>query len=250
MGFFDSIGSIGGGLMGGIAGLPAGLFGAVGGGLMGGRVGQGLQNAAGLGPSQPGPDYSGMSPYPTYVGMEPDQMSLASQFSGANQPLDKFAGESLRNGPSQGTQFALQQNRLGANASRDQARGMAAGMGKDAQAQLAMRGGLGAGASERIGKYSTNVGMDAAQGADANAGANRSNLLIADEGARNGNLAQAAGLVGGQQAQRYGMASQDLARKQGEFDRRNQFNMGLYNTNMAAWGAGKQADATANSGKK
>ncbi len=74
--------------------------------------------------------------------------------------------------------------------------------------------------------------------------------MIADEAARTGNLAQAGNMVGQDRMQKYGMAAGDMARKQGEYDRRNQYNLSNYNTYMGAWGAGKQADATAKSGKK
>lgn len=206
----------------------------------------------GGGDDEGGNPYAGMAQYPTYVGMDTNDPSfhLASQFGGQNAPLDKFSSESMRSGLAPSTQFALQQNTLGANAGRDQARKMAQGMGQDASAKLSMQGGLGAGAQERIGKYSTNVGMEGANQVDANAGANRGNLLIADEAARNGNLQSAAGLNMNDRNARYSMQAQDADRLQGELGRRNAFNMGGYQSQMAAWGAGKTADATAKSGKK
>ncbi len=112
----------------------------------------GLDKLGIFGDSSPdqGNPYGGMAPYPTYVGMEPDQTQISGQFMGANAPLNKFAAESMRTGPSAGTQFALNQNRIGANASRGQAVAMAQGGAKNAAADLSMRGGLGAGANERI----------------------------------------------------------------------------------------------------
>ncbi len=191
--------------------------------------------------------YSGMAAYPSYVGM--DQQNLAGMFSGPNAPLNKFTQESMRNGPSEISKFALKQNAMGATAGRDQARRLASGMAQDQQARLSMKGGLGAGAGERINKYSTNVGMDAANAVDANAGGNRANILVADEGARVGNLGQAANLQQGQTAFKYGMANDDANRRQQELNRQNAFNMNNYNTQMQAWGAGKQAAATAQSGQ-
>ncbi len=188
--------------------------------------------------------------YPTYVGMDPNQMALAPGFNGPNAPLDRFSQESMRNGPSAGTQFALNQNRIGANNARDQARKMSMGMGKDAQARLSMQGGLGAGSAERIQKNANNQALDFSNAADANASGNRSNLLIADEGARIGNLEAAGKGVQAQNAQRYDMAANDLQRQQNEYNRRNAYNMGIYNTQMSAWGAGNQANATADSSKK
>lgn len=255
MSFFGDIGkgfgAIGGGLAGAVAGFPGMI---IGGGrnskLMGG-IGNMTGRFAGIGGDDGGDPYGGMpGGYPSYVGMEPNSLELSGQFSGPNDPLNKFAQESMRNEPARGTQFALQQNRLGVTEGRDQARRMASGMGKDASANLAMHGGLGAGAAERIGKYSTNIGMEAAQAADAQGSQNRAGLLLADEAARTGGLAQAAGLVQGANQMKYNMAAGDIARKQAELDRRNAYGMNLYNTNMQTWAAGKQADATAKSGKK
>lgn len=193
--------------------------------------------------------YSGMpNQYPTYVGFEPSELDISGQFGGPNAPLNKFANESMRTGLSPTTSMALQENQRGANFGRDQARRMASGMAKNAEASLAMTGGLNAGARERIGKYSTDVGMDAAQAADAAAGKNRANLLISDEAARTGNLAQASGLVTNDRQQKYNFRAGDLERQQKELDRRNLYNMNLYNQNMQAWASGKQADATAKSG--
>ena len=252
MSFFDDInpfkaaGTVAGGIAGNVAGFPGMILG----GLAGNRVGGGVGSMLGFG-NGGGNAYGGMpGGYPAYVGMEPGDLAISGRFGGPNAPLDKFARESLRNDLAPGTRLALQMNTEGANTSRDQARRLASGMGKDAQAQLSMKGGLGAGAAERINKYSTNVGMDAAQAADAAAGGNRANLMIADESARNGNLAQAAGLVGQDSMNKYNMASGDLKRQQEELARRNAYNMNFYNQQMAGWAAGKQADATANSGKK
>lgn len=244
---FKTAGTIAGGIAGGVAGLPGMVFGGKKAGSVGGLV-DGAMGFGGGGGSQD--YYSGMPNYPTYTGMEPGSFELSGQFMGPNAPQNKFINESMRNGPSDMTKFALQQNAQGAVAGRDQARKMASGMAQDQQAQLSMKGGLGAGAAERIQKYSTNVGMDGANIVDANAGKNRANLLVADDAARMGNLQSAAGMFGDQQKMGYDMRAGDLTRKQGEYDRRNLFNSNLYNQQMAGWAAGKQANATANSGGK
>lgn len=199
--------------------------------------------------SDPDP-YGGMAQYPTYVGMDPSQLNISQRFMGPNDPMNKFAQESMRNGLSAGTQFALKQNQIGANNARDQASRMAQGGAADARAQLSMKGGLGAGANAMIGKGATNSALSLANAADANASGNRSNMLIADEAARTGNLQAASGMIQGQQKMGYDMQAGDLARQQAELDRQNAFKMGGYQSQMAAWGAGKQANATAHSGGK
>jgi hypothetical protein len=195
--------------------------------------------------------YGGMpngGAYPTYIGMDPNSLSAAP--GGNNMAMDKFTQESMRNGVSPGTQFALQENTLAANRGRDDARKMAGGMAKDATASLAMHNGLGGGQGERINKYAMNVGMDNAQKADAAAAGNRANLLVADESQRSGDLKSAAGMGQQQEMNNYNMKAGDLDRMQKELALRNQYQMGGYQAQMGAWAAGKQANATQSSGKK
>jgi hypothetical protein len=213
---------------------PIGIFN--GGGPLGGGGGGG------------GDPYSGQIPYPTYIGMDPAGLQINNNFR--NAPMQKFQTEAMRSGPSAGTQFALKQNAFGANRGRDQARRAAGGMAENAEAALSMKGGLGAGAKERIQQYATDVGMEGMNAADANASGSRANLLVADEAARVGQLGQASNMQAGQNAFDYNLQAQNLGRQQGEYDRRNMFNMNNYNERMRAWAAGKQAQATADSGKK
>jgi hypothetical protein len=223
-----------GGIAGGMAGLPAGLFGIAGGSLLGSNIGGMVLPGSGGGGGNP---YGGMPGYPTYIGMEPDATAV-----NPGAAMTRFEADSMRNGPSQMTQLALQKNAEGANAARAGARKMAAGTAADAMSNLSMTGGLNAGAAERIQKNATNQALDFSNAADANAGANRAGLFAADEGARTANLGQAANA-------RTALDVGNVQRKQGEFDRRNLYNMNAYNQAMGGWAAGKQADATANSGK-
>lgn len=235
MGFFDDVGKIGGG-----------LFGGVWGGLAGSAAGGMADNAVGGGGG--GNPYGGMPGYPTYIGMDPSGLKIENNFQ--NPFFQKFGMESMREGPSKGTQFALKQNAMGATKGRDQAMRGAQGLADNATAQLSMKGGLGAGARENIQKYATDVGMEGMNAADANASNSRANLLIADEAQRVGQLGQAVGMQNQQNQFDYGLQAGNLARQQGEYDRRNMFNMNNYNERMRAWAAGKQAQATADSGKK
>ena len=235
MGFFDDVGKIGGG-----------LFGGVWGGLAGSAAGGMADNAVGGGGG--GNPYGGMPGYPTYIGMDPSGLKIENNFQ--NPFFQKFGMESMREGPSKGTQFALKQNAMGATKGRDQAMRGAQGLADNATAQLSMKGGLGAGARENIQKYATDVGMEGMNAADANASNSRANLLIADEAQRVGQLGQAVGMQNQQNQFDYGLQAGNLARQRGEYDRRNMFNMNNYNERMRAWAAGKQAQATADSGKK
>lgn len=237
MGFFDDVGKIGGGAIGGV-------WGGIAGGLLGNKADGMLGNGGGGG----GDPYSGMVPYPTYIGMDPAGLKINNNFK--NPFMQKFGMEAMREGPGKGTQFALKQNMMGATRGRDQAMRGAQGLADNATAQLSMKGGLGAGARERIQQYATDVGMEGMNAADANASNSRANLLIADEAQRIGQLGQASGMQAGQNQFDYNLEAGNLGRQQGEYDRRNMFNMNNYNERMRAWAAGKQAQATADSGKK
>lgn len=218
--------------LGFMAGLPAGIFGGIGGAYVGNQVGNIISpdKAAAA-------DYSGMTPYPTYVGMSPDATQV-----GMSPAMAKYASEAMRTGPTQGTELALKQNQENANLDRAQAMKGASGLAANAESNLAMKGGMGAGARERIGKYASDVGMSGMNSVDQNAGQNRTNLLVNDEASRLANL-NTAGMEG------TGLAQQNLQNKQAEFNRRNAYNLNLYDNQMAAWGAGKTADAVQNSGK-
>jgi hypothetical protein len=159
-----------------------------------------------------------------------------------NPQLDKFAGESMRNGPSEGTKFALQQNTLATNNAVDQARKMGQGIGKQAEAGLAMKGGLGAGAAERIQKQAGNAALDFSSQAQGIGMGNRANMLISDEAARNQNLGSAANMVGQNNANLYGRLAQANQMQ-------NQYNLGKYGIDAGMWGANKQADASAYAAK-
>lgn len=188
-------------------------------------------------PLMSGPGYGGMSGYPTYIGMEP------SQFMSINPAMAKYTSEAMRTGPSSGTRFALAQNAKLTTEGRDSARRMAGGMAKNAEANLAMHGGMGAGAKERIQKNATNSALDFENAADAAGGKNRIQLMASDEANRVSGLGNAANMNEQANLNRYNMKAADA-------DKRNAFNMNFYNQQMGAWAANQQANATANSGKK
>lgn len=239
MGLFDGIGNLyakGVGLqLGGLTGMAKG--GKIGGSLFGG------------GDSGGGDPYSGMpGGYPTYLGMESDQLNTPIEWD--RRAEGKLNDEALREGLSKSNALALNMNARGVTDAKSNARGMAAGLENQARSNLAMKGGLDSGAAERITKNSQGNALDLTQQAEAGGNQNAMNIRMQDENQRLAGLNNAAGMNAQSAQGLFGMRNQNMQNMIGENTRRNAFNMNNYNQQMAAWGAGKQADATANSGKK
>lgn len=176
--------------------------------------------------------YSGMPQYPGYIGMEPNQL----QTGPAGQ---KFTQEAMRNGPSQAAQLAMKNQGSMALRDQDTLRKQAAGTAADAKNSIAMHGGLNSGQAGLINMEAGNHALEVGQNARSNANTNIGNIQVGDEAARMGQLQGAEGLNAAQQG-RFSM----------ENTKQNAFNLGAYGKNIDAWAANKQAQATANSGKK
>jgi hypothetical protein len=243
MGFFDDAwdtvssnpGKTIGTIFGGGAGLVAGIPGMIGGGMLGGNMGDLVWPGSGGVNSG---DYSGMPGYPTFVGMQPDQLALAGKIP----TMNAYNQEALKQGPSAWAQIANKQATDQAIMGKEQARKSAQGMAADAESNLAMKGGLGAGAQQTIQKQAMDQGMNMAQQAQDTGARNLASIAMDDARQHTAMLGNAANMNAG-------VMEGDLSRQQAENTKMNAFNLGRYQSQMAAWGAGKQADATANSGK-
>ncbi len=202
--------------------------------------------------------------YPTYLGMEPDALSLlgmAEERLGGINPdrtaLNKYNAEANRTGLSKGAEQAMTAARYLAARGRDDGKAQAAGEAAQASTALATRGGLRSGAAERLAGSMGNRSLDLAQTGRDTAARNQMNIGMEDEKNRIGMLGNAVGMnqnaaqfdLGKNQAI-MGVASDDVNRRQMENTKLNTFNMSKYQADMGAWAANKQADATANSGKK
>jgi hypothetical protein len=183
---------------------------------------------SGLFPPDTG-DYSGMAKYPGYI-----PMAMPNQ-----QGLDKYRQEAMRTGPSPWANLMANKSLTEEGFAKDAAAKDAAGRGADARSLLSMRGGLSSGASERIDRGSARNALDMSQQAGQQGIQNRQQIGINDEQNRVSQLGSLPGMENqGVQVQNQNIAGQ------------NAFNMNAYKTQMDAWGANKQAQATQNSGKK
>lgn len=171
--------------------------------------------------------------------------------------IDQFRNEALRGGPSAWAQLAGKQQDKQAMQARGAASKNAAGNAAEARGMLAMRGGLSSGARERIGRDSMRSQLAMDQQIGQNADNNKTQIGMNDEQNRINELgqlpgmenqryaSQLSGIQTGVQGQQY-----DINNAVSQGDKRNLFNLQNYHEQMGAWGANKQANATADSGKK
>lgn len=243
-------------ISGGLSGISGGLPGVLGGSFLGGKVGSLAGNSQigkrlGIGQKEM-INTVGAAPggYPTYIGMDPESTQVGANNSLNRAPLNQFENEAMRTGPSKGAQIAMEGQAQSALQSKEDLAKQAAGQAANGKADLAMHGGLTGGAAAMLDKQTANNAIDAGQGVERQAMTNKMNIGMQDEGQRVGMLSQAPGMEQNAAQYGYNSAAGDAQRMSDELAKRNAFGLGAYNTQMQTWGAGKQADATANSGKK
>ncbi len=204
-------------------------------------------------PLMMGDSYFGMPSTPSFVqAYDPATMNLADYLSGKydNAGIKSYREQALRKGPSQWAALAQQQNAQNTAASQDKAASTARGQEAQMEDELAMQGGLSSGARERAAQAGANNYMNMEQDLARQGNQNAMQIGMNDEQNRIQQLSALPGMDQSQ-AQMYEQAKQqDIANKMNATDRVNAYNQNLYNKSMEAWGAGKQADATAASGKK
>lgn len=208
--------------------------------------------------------YSGMPGYPGFVAMDPNFMYMGDEaaraYGGAKlntAPMDKFTMEAMREGPSRAGMLAQKAQAYGATRSIENAKKQAAGEAATARTQLAMRGGAGAGTAERLAKNANNRALELGQNARDTAARNSMQISMEDEDNRIKMLGQAPAMqVSAAQLNQnrirdiLDFKKADIDRYANETGRATAYNMNQYNQAMSAWAAGKQAQATQNSGKK
>jgi hypothetical protein len=171
--------------------------------------------------------------------------------------LDAYRNEALRTNPSRYAELATEKENLNETAARDRARGESAAKQADAASDLAMHGGLDSGARERLARGSNSDFLNMSQEIGKQAEGNRQQIAMNDEQNRISQLGALPGMEAQslqpefQKQQMLGQANQfDIGNAINEGNNKNAFTLGRYHEAMSAWGANKQAQATANSGKK
>jgi hypothetical protein len=194
---------------------------------------------------------------PLSMGMASD---IQGQLSGINPDttaLSKFRAEATRTGPSAWSALMRQQQAEGADTSRARGAQELAGQTAQANAGLAMRGGLTSGARERVAKSGARDYLNMSQDVARQQGVNNLQVGINDEQNRIQQLSMEPGMenanagIGLDKLRLYGQAKQiDTANTMKNTSALNDYNMDRYKTQMGAWAADQQATATQNSGKK
>ena len=208
-----------------------------------------------------------------------DTKGLASD----TQALDAMRDRALATGDSPWLKMQVEKQQLGELDSRDRAASQALGSNAVARSQLAMKGGLGGGASERMAKAGARDLNALQQGIGRQGQLDRMGLNIADDQTKTQLLGQTAGLDLAHGAQGQDMAKFNIGTKLGadQFNSTgnfnastfnagmdqdtakynqsnelgalaglNEFNMAKYTEDMKGYAAGKQGDAMAGGGGK
>jgi hypothetical protein len=193
--------------------------------------------------------------------------------------LNALKDRALQTGPSAWLQLQNQNQGLDELNQVENAKQQAAGNNAQAEAQLAMRGGISSGARERMARAGSNSALQAAQGIRRQGQGDRTNLGIADENTKTGLLSQLPGME--QSYAQFDLGKQtylgDLAKQQqgaqldtqkynadqatnaqkfniqnslNEILQKRAYDMGQYNETMKAWAADKTAEAQNSGGKK
>ena len=200
------------------------------------------------------PWLSGIPTAPGYNPVyNPQTMSLMpgyNQYLNNNsQGYDAFKGMALRTAPSNWANLAsTQQDLQGADQLNKAVQsGNANTAGVDSQ--LSMQGGLSSGARERAAESGGLATTAAEQGINRQTGQNKLQISMNDEQNRMSELGQLPGMEMSRAGAMEGVAQTDLQNQMAGNQSVNTYNQNLYGNQMQAWAAGKQAQATANSGK-
>lgn len=196
---------------------------------------------------------SGTPARPNYItAYDPATMSLTDYLQGKydHSGYDQFKAEAMRKGPSAWATLAKQSQ--GAQVSDQREKGAAQTNAQTAQAmdEVAARGGLSSGARERAATEGSKNYLSMSQDLTRQQNLNNMQIGMNDEQNRIQELSQVPGMEQGQAQMWEGAKQQDTANTLAENERRNSYNSNVYNQQMQAWGANRQAQATENAGKK
>lgn len=253
MGLWDTVRGAGAAYTGGIYGSLANNYAST--GSFWGDAGGGGGGGGGFYDSPGRPMYiPGWNP-----GMEfaPELDARLGKINLNTTGLDKFRGEATRSGPSFWASLMTNKSLAEEAAAKDRAVSQSRAGVRTAEADLASKGGLSSGARERIARSGARdllaVGQDVARQGNLN----RMQIGVNDEQ----NRIQQLSMLPGMESSAYNDALKkesmwDAARKSDidaavqENARRQQYNNMVYQEQMRAWAANRQAQATENSGKK
>lgn len=215
---------------------------------------------------QGNPNYYGMPQSPGYNPSYSSWMDLTPQVDarlnaidtkGLASAVDAFRNEAMRQGPSGWAKLAQQEQDLLAAQARDRGAQVSRGQTAQALSDLASSGGLSSGARERTAQAGAKNYIDMSQGVSRDSNLNKMQIGINDEKNRVQQLSMLPGME--QQALAPLFQKQSIWQQAANQNQQNviaankeanAFNQNLYNQQVNAWAADRQAKATENSGKK
>ncbi len=166
--------------------------------------------------------------------------------SADHQGIDKYRQEALRTGPSSWANLAGNQQGYLAKQAKSAGAQTVAGQNAQAMSDLAMRGGVDSGARERIATSGANNLLNMNQKVNEDQSKNVMQIGMNDEQNRISQLGALPGLENEALKPQMFNVSNQMNNNQSH----NQFDMDQYKAQMEEWAASKQAEATANAGKK
>ncbi len=167
-----------------------------------------------------------------------------------NALLGRMEGDAFSDSPSslaknllasENANYASQNNQLASQADGNLATSLS---------NMAMKGGLSAGARERMGTNNANSLMDAQQGLAGQHSSNMLNINTQDAQYKQGLQDNLMSNYQGMYRDQNTLKDKDIQRNMGEHQNKYGMALDAYNSEMSAWAAKEQADATRKSGKK
>lgn len=203
----------------------------------------------------------GSVPYtPNYdpsMAITPDIQSRLDALKPNTQGLEAFRAGALRTGASPWALLSYKKEYANENDARERAKREAMGATAGARTDLAMHGGLSSGARERVARSGMRDLLSMSQDVGRQGDVNRLGIDVQDEQNRISQLSMLPGMENqvfqgdlAKEGMYENAKNTDLSRQIAENQNKNAYNTHLYDTQMSAWAAQKQADATENAGKK
>ena len=197
----------------------------------------------------------------TSTDLQPEMQTRLDAIQMDNRGLDKFREFALGEGDSQFAKLMLEKQKLNQQTAMEDASKNAATQAAQARSRAAMRGGLDAGASERLGKSAMLSGYNQQQQLQRQGLADQLSIRAQDAQARQQALSQLPGMevqalapelqktnmwynaASGDNANRMNAGQFNIGNAMNERNNSRNFGMQQYIQDMGAWAAGKQADA-------
>ena len=195
--------------------------------------------------------YAANAPRPTQIQWQDiyNPNTMADTATLDQSGIKNFQQLADRQGPSDwANQATAQQGTLAHNA-LDMGAKSVAGQGATARSQLAQRGGLSGGAAERVATEGQNNYLNMAQGVNQQKTTNIQQIGMNDAQNKMQEMSMVPGMQLGAANFASGVQQFNTQAQMANNSAENTFNLGQYQAQMAAYGAGQTAQATQNAGK-